>query len=181
MWCPGPRFQDAGLGRVQRAPAGSSPGRCPSQGCWLGLTVHGPVGCTQYAVFKQKHAERVHMLISWQNAKPEAPGHPDLCFLGPTVQFLTSQCLWTLQNTASTIRGLTGSCLPRDTGWAWGLPEAPCLEPSCSRFFFWGQLNRWAFEQAPRYCRSSWAMVAFVCDGKISLCFAWPCWLMPWC
>lgn len=93
---PGPRFQNAVLGRVQRAPTGSSPRRCPIQGCWLELTVHEPMGCTQYAVFKQKHAKQVHMLISWQNVKPEARGYPGLCFLGSTAQFLTSQCLWTL-------------------------------------------------------------------------------------
>ena len=75
---PAPKFQDVVLGRVERAPAGSSPRR------------HEPMGCTQHGVFKQKHAKEAHMLISWQNVKPEACGHPAPSFLGTTAQFPTS-------------------------------------------------------------------------------------------
>lgn len=39
-WYPAPKFQDVVLGRVQRAPARSSPLRHPLEGCWLELTVH---------------------------------------------------------------------------------------------------------------------------------------------
>ena len=44
---PAPKFQDAVLRRVERAPAGSSPRR------------HEPMGCTQHGVFKQKHRIKV--------------------------------------------------------------------------------------------------------------------------
>ena len=92
--CSHPKFQDVVLGRVQRGPARSSPLRHLLEGCWLELTVHEPMGCTQHGVFKQKQAKEAHMLISWQNEKPEARGHPAPSFLGTTAQFLTSRCLW---------------------------------------------------------------------------------------